>query len=40
MEHTKEIAELKKILGLMSGAKYANLASLRYGSVMIMTDQD
>ena len=40
VEQTKEIAELKKILGLTSGKKYANTADLRYGSVMIMTDQD
>jgi len=40
VEHTKEIAELKKILGLQSGKKYETLADLRYGSVMIMTDQD
>jgi len=40
VEQTKEIAELKKILGLTSGKKYATVADLRYGSVMIMTDQD
>ena len=40
VEQTKEIAELKKILGLASGKKYADVASLRYGSIMIMTDQD
>ena len=40
VEHTKEIAELKKILGLQSGKKYETIADLRYGSVMIMTDQD
>jgi len=40
VEHTKEIAELKKILGLQSGKKYETLSDLRYGSVMIMTDQD
>ena len=40
VEQTKEIAELKKILGLTSGKKYANVADLRYGSIMIMTDQD
>ena len=40
VEQTKEIAELKKILGLTSGKKYATTADLRYGSVMIMTDQD
>jgi len=40
VEQTKEIAELKKILGLVSGKKYTNTSDLRYGSVMIMTDQD
>lgn len=40
VEQTQEIAELKKILGLQSGKKYASVADLRYGSVMIMTDQD
>jgi DNA topoisomerase-2 len=40
VEHTKEIAELKKILGLQSGNKYKSTADLRYGSIMIMTDQD
>jgi DNA topoisomerase-2 len=40
VEHTKEIAELKKILGLQSGKKYETIGDLRYGSVMIMTDQD
>ena len=40
VELAKEIAELKKIIGLESGKKYADVSSLRYGSVMIMTDQD
>lgn len=40
VEQTKEIAELKKIIGLQSGKKYTDTSSLRYGSVMIMTDQD
>jgi DNA topoisomerase-2 len=40
VEQTKEIAELKKILGLQSGKKYTDTNSLRYGSIMIMTDQD
>ena len=40
VEQTKEIAELKKILGLQSGKQYTDVSSLRYGSVMIMTDQD
>jgi DNA topoisomerase-2 len=40
VEQTKEIAEMKKIIGLQSGKKYESTADLRYGSVMIMTDQD
>lgn len=40
VEHTKEIAELKKILGLQSGKKYTDTSSLRYGSILVMTDQD
>jgi DNA topoisomerase II len=40
VEQTKEIAELKKILGLQSGKKYTDVNGLRYGSIMIMTDQD
>ena len=31
---------LKKILGLESNKKYKNIKSLRYGKIMIMTDQD
>jgi DNA topoisomerase-2 len=40
VEQTKEIAELKKIIGLSSGKKYTDVKDLRYGSIMIMTDQD
>lgn len=35
-----EITALKKILGLEQNKKYADLSSLRYGSIMILTDQD
>jgi len=35
-----EITNLKKILGLETGKIYKNIKSLRYGKVMIMTDQD
>ena len=35
-----EITNIKKILGLESRKKYKDLKSLRYGKVMIMTDQD
>ena len=40
VEQTEEIANLKKIIGLESGKKYTDKKSLRYGSVLIMTDQD
>lgn len=35
-----EITNLVKILGLTVGKKYEDVSSLRYGKVMIMTDQD
>ncbi len=35
-----EIANIKKILGLKHGVDYADAKSLRYGHLMIMTDQD
>jgi DNA topoisomerase-2 len=35
-----EITALKKILGLEQNKKYSDVSSLRYGSIMIMTDQD
>ena len=40
VEQTEEIANLKKIIGLESGRKYTDVKSLRYGKIMIMTDQD
>jgi DNA topoisomerase-2 len=40
VEQTEEIANLKKIIGLESGKKYEDVKSLRYGRVLIMTDQD
>jgi DNA topoisomerase-2 len=40
VEQTEEIANLKKILGLESGKEYADIKSLRYGKILIMTDQD
>lgn len=40
----KEIAEIKQILGLVTGKKYLNIEdvnkNLRYGKVVFMTDQD
>ena len=35
-----EITAIKKILGLEQNKKYTDLSQLRYGSIMIMTDQD
>jgi DNA topoisomerase-2 len=40
VEATEEIANLKKIMGLESGKKYSDIRSLRYGKILIMTDQD
>lgn len=39
MMKNTEIANIKKIMGLQSNMKYADVSSLRYGSLMIMTDQ-
>ena len=36
----EELTRIKRILGLEHGKKYKDLKSLRYGRVMIMTDQD
>jgi DNA topoisomerase-2 len=40
----KEITDIKKILGLESGREYTSIADvhqyLRYGKIMVMTDQD
>ena len=36
----KELTEIKKILGLEHGRKYKDAKDLRYGRVMIMSDQD
>ena len=44
ISENKEITAIKKILGLEMGKKYESLAdvhaSLRYGRIMVMTDQD
>ena len=37
---SKEISEIKQILGLVTGKTYTNTSSLRYGKVVFMTDQD
>jgi len=36
----EELTNLKKIIGLESNKEYATVDALRYGSIMIMTDQD
>jgi len=38
--NNQEITNIKKIIGLESGKKYKDIKQLRYGKVMIMTDQD
>jgi DNA topoisomerase II len=35
----EEIQNIKKIMGLQHNKDYSNVASLRYGKLMIMTDQ-
>jgi DNA topoisomerase-2 len=44
ISENKEIAEIKKILGLESGKKYLTIEdvykNLRYGKILFMTDQD
>lgn len=37
--NNKEIENIKKILGLKQNMVYENVNSLRYGHMMIMTDQ-
>jgi DNA topoisomerase-2 len=36
----RELSDLKKILGLKTGTNYTEISQLRYGHIMIMTDQD
>uniref|UniRef100_A0A6C0D2A1 DNA topoisomerase (ATP-hydrolyzing) n=1 Tax=viral metagenome TaxID=1070528 RepID=A0A6C0D2A1_9ZZZZ len=40
INENKEIAEIKKILGLETGKTYKDIEELRYGKVLFMTDQD
>ncbi|KAK1370457.1 DNA topoisomerase 2 [Heracleum sosnowskyi] len=40
IEENAEIQNIKKILGLQDGIAYDDVTSLRYGHLMIMTDQD
>lgn len=39
IKNSKDIENIKKILGLKQNMKYENVNSLRYGHIMIMTDQ-
>lgn len=38
--NNKEVHDIKHIMGLQEGVNYTNLESLRYGRILIMTDQD
>ena len=38
--NNSEITNMKKIIGLETGKVYKDIKSLRYGKIMIMTDQD
>jgi len=40
ISENEEITNLKKILGLTQGKEYKDITDLRYGKIMIMTDQD
>ena len=40
INENKEIVNVKKIIGLETNKKYKDTKSLRYGKIMIMTDQD
>lgn len=40
LKNNPEIQDIVKILGLKFGEKYTDTTSLRYGSIMIMADQD
>lgn len=40
IQENEEITNLKKILGLEHGKEYKDVSDLRYGKIMIMTDQD
>ena len=40
ISQNQEIIDIKRIMGLQEGKEYTTLESLRYGKIMIMTDQD
>jgi DNA topoisomerase-2 len=40
LEKNEEIINIKKILGLKQGVTYKDVSQLRYGKILILTDQD
>lgn len=40
VSNNEEISNLKKIIGLQSGAHYENTSKLRYGGIILLTDSD
>ena len=40
VSENQEITQIKQIMGLQHGKQYSSVESLRYGHLMIMTDQD
>jgi DNA topoisomerase-2 len=40
IKNNKEFTNIKLILGLKQGVKYTDVSKLRYGSIIILTDQD
>jgi len=40
LSENTEIANIKKIMGLETNKKYKDLSTLRYGKILILTDQD
>lgn len=39
IQENAEITNIKQIMGLQHGKEYSDIKSLRYGHIMIMTDQ-
>ena len=40
LQENSEISNIKKIVGLKTGQVYKDVSELRYGKVMLLTDQD
>ena len=40
LQENDEINYIKKIIGLQAGKEYSSITELRYGRVMVLTDQD